>query len=230
MPSPNNSIDSLDDFLDKVNAKSKARAPLILLGLVLLLSSFLYFAVSLNTALNNEVQARQAAERRANQLANTLEQARAAYTGKEFRAVGILVNRALNQAERSAQQAQATENQDLVLPVANTTSTTSTILPTTVSGKPYPQPVYIQFAGLLERAQIVALNRNLKAAGWDVRGQSGERTARAAGLNEVRYAGNNRSAAQALAQTITETQLTKPLTIRKLAVVKNNLEVWISLT
>lgn len=94
----------------------------------------------------------------------------------------------------------------------------------------YPMPVYIQFAGNLKREQIVALNASLRKNGWNTQSKSGERIAGAAGLNEVRYAGDNAAAAQQLADAINAAQITSAkVTAERLTVIgPRNLEVWIS--
>lgn len=94
----------------------------------------------------------------------------------------------------------------------------------------YPQKIYIQFAGTLTREQIVGLNANLKAAGWNVQGKSGERLSSAAGLHEIRYSGNNEAAARALAETIDRTRLIPgTVTTRPLSIIeKDVLELWMS--
>lgn len=93
----------------------------------------------------------------------------------------------------------------------------------------HPQKVYIQFAGALTRAQITALNQALRQAGWAVQGPSGERTPVAADMAEVRYAGDNRAAAQALADALNQSGLpVRPVSPRYNADIGNNLEAWIS--
>ncbi len=94
----------------------------------------------------------------------------------------------------------------------------------------YPMPVYIQFAGSLTREQIVALNASLRRNGWNTQSRSGERIPRAAGLNEVRYAGDNAAAAQQLADAINVAQITAARVVAKPVPVvgPRNLEVWIS--
>lgn len=93
----------------------------------------------------------------------------------------------------------------------------------------YPQKVFLQFAGDLSRAQITALNEALRKAGWLIQGKSGERTSSAAGLSEVRYAGNNREAAQALADALNQTGMGfRNVVIKFNSSIGNNLEVWIS--
>lgn len=94
----------------------------------------------------------------------------------------------------------------------------------------YSQRVFIQFAGILTRAEITGLNGSLVEAGWNAQGRSGERTPNAAGLNEVRFSGGNEEAAQALCDAINKSGLSattvKP---RKLGIIgSNDLEVWIS--
>lgn len=95
---------------------------------------------------------------------------------------------------------------------------------------PYPQEVYIQFAGSLTRAQITALNAALRGAGWRVQGKSGERTPSALRFNEVRYSGESLPAAEALAAAINSSRIV-PTTVqpkRVAAIGANHLEIWIS--
>ena len=94
----------------------------------------------------------------------------------------------------------------------------------------YPARVYIQFAGSLTREQIMSLNDSLRLNGWKMQGSSGERIASARGLNEVRYAGQNRQAAELLANAINSARITsRPVITREVPIVGNrNLEVWIS--
>lgn len=94
----------------------------------------------------------------------------------------------------------------------------------------YSQRVFIQFAGVLSRAQITGLNSSLVAAGWNAQGGSGERTPKAAGLNEVRFSGANDQAAQALCDAINKSGLlAKRVMPKKLEIIgSNDLEVWIS--
>ena len=49
--------------------------------------------------------------------------------------------------------------------------------------------VFVQFAGSIDRAAMIAFSRALQASGWNVQGadQGGERVGSAAGTNEVRY-------------------------------------------
>ena len=95
---------------------------------------------------------------------------------------------------------------------------------------PQDQLVFIQFAGVLTRAQITALNLALKTAGWRTQSTSGERTPAAAGINQIRYSGNNRAAAQALADAINSTGIVaKRVTPQPVPTIANGaLEVWIS--
>lgn len=78
-------------------------------------------------------------------------------------------------ASSSEEPADATEPASVELPTA----------PTVTS----PGPVFIQFAGSLQRERIVTLARALFAQGWKMQGadRGGERTAAAAGTNEVRF-------------------------------------------
>lgn len=93
----------------------------------------------------------------------------------------------------------------------------------------FPQKVYIQFAGSLTRAQITALNSALRQAGWRMQSTSGERTPAAAGMAQVRFAGENGPAAQKLADALNQSGLPiRPVTAQHHAEIGDNLEVWIS--
>lgn len=68
-----------------------------------------------------------------------------------------------------------------------------------------PGPVFTQFAGSLQRERIVALAQALSDQGWEMQGadRGGERTAAAAGINEVRFFyPEDRQYAEALAKSI----------------------------
>ena len=100
-----------------------------------------------------------------------------------------------------------------------------------LSDTTYQQRVFIQFAGVLTRAQITALNSALKQAGWRAEGASGERIAAAANLNEVRYSGPNRAAAGDLAVAINNAGLglPRPVVPRENPSIRPDvLEAWIS--
>jgi predicted acylesterase/phospholipase RssA len=92
-----------------------------------------------------------------------------------------------------------------------------------------PQRVFIQFAGNYTRAQITSLNAALKQAGWLTQGASGERIP-GVKINEVRYSGDNRAAAQELADAANSTGLpgstVTPRPNPKIG--SNNLELWMS--
>lgn len=68
-----------------------------------------------------------------------------------------------------------------------------------------PGPVFLQFAGSLQRESIIELAMALAAEGWNMQGadRGGERTAAAAGINEVRFFHpDDRKYAEALAQIL----------------------------
>ena len=95
--------------------------------------------------------------------------------------------------------------------------------------------VYVQFAGLLRREDVVSVSRGLRDTGWNVQGadQGGERTVAASGFNEVRYLSPaNEVAAKVLAQQIQATNLIKhPIAVTLNTNVRpDTLEVWISRT
>ena len=74
--------------------------------------------------------------------------------------------------------------------------------------------------------------KKLEENGWRVQGTKGggERRVDAAGKNEVRYADNDRVAAEALAKTVQATNLVRNVTVTRgdSSVQKQRLEVWIS--
>jgi predicted acylesterase/phospholipase RssA len=94
----------------------------------------------------------------------------------------------------------------------------------------HSQKVYIQFAGAIKRDEIIELNSSLRGDGWATQSASGERLAVAAGLHEVRYSGNNKSAAEELALAINKTKIIARDVVAKPAPIisLNVLEVWIS--
>lgn len=108
-------------------------------------------------------------------------------------------------------------------------------IPATSLAAPPALRVFVQFAGLLRREDVISVSRGLRDAGWNVQGadQGGERIAAAAGLNEVRYSSlANEDAARVLAQQIQATNLLKhPVTVRRNPDIRpDTLEVWISRT
>lgn len=92
--------------------------------------------------------------------------------------------------------------------------------------------VTVQFAGAIDRATIRAMMKDLASKSWSMRGTEGggERTANAAGYAEVRYSGNNKTAAEALAKAVSAYAIAnRPLKVVPTSAVKaNELEVWIS--
>jgi hypothetical protein len=102
--------------------------------------------------------------------------------------------------------------------------------PSPPAAGPSNHAIYIQFAGLMTRESVTALNSSLRSAGWQVMGQSGDRIPDAQGLNEVRYASPaDRSAAEALASAITAAGITSaPVEARQFPVGRTSMEVWIS--
>jgi hypothetical protein len=75
------------------------------------------------------------------------------------------------------------------------------------------------------------LNQRLRTAGWKVEGPSGERLEAANKEHEVRYSGENLSAAEALAAAINEARIIpKKVVPAPVAMVQPDvLEVWISI-
>lgn len=93
------------------------------------------------------------------------------------------------------------------------------------------QRVFIHFAGTITREQITALAGTLRAGGWRVQGESGQRIPNATGYNEVRYsAETDRAAAEALAAALTRAAVAgAPVRTNRLSIIRPGvLEVWIS--
>jgi TIR domain len=98
--------------------------------------------------------------------------------------------------------------------------------------KPADYQVFVQFAGVIQRDDVIAMSHKLSEKGWRVQGadRGGERTGSAAGYNEVRYSPGDEAAAKALARLIQEANLV-PNTIAVTpasGIDANTLEVWIS--
>jgi predicted acylesterase/phospholipase RssA len=90
-------------------------------------------------------------------------------------------------------------------------------------------PLFVQFAGVITREQIVAMKDQLVGSGWRVLGDL-KRTPAAAGQNEVRYSGDDAQPATLLAEEIVKAiQTARPVRIvRNANVAANTLQVWIS--
>lgn len=110
---------------------------------------------------------------------------------------------------------------------------TDTPFPATSAGR-----VFIQFAGSLQRERMIELAQGLIKAGWDVRAadQGGERTAAAAGTNDVRFFyPEDKPAAEALAKAVIDHAdwIGGEMTVRDLSKAgfktrKGTLEIWTS--
>ncbi|TFF19875.1 hypothetical protein E3C22_19625 [Jiella endophytica] len=97
--------------------------------------------------------------------------------------------------------------------------------------RPSEYTVSMQFAGTLTRDSIRELMRKLKEQGWNVEGVAGggERTAKAAGLSEIRYSGDPLPA-EILAKAVQSSNLAKNeiKAVRVSSVPEKTLEIWIS--
>lgn len=99
-------------------------------------------------------------------------------------------------------------------------------------------PVFLQFAGNVQRSTLIDIAKELVTEGWRVQGadRGGERTAAAAGLNEVRYFyPEDKATAQFLAESLGSLMHwnSNPLTIHDLSASgysppRGQLEVWVS--
>jgi len=93
--------------------------------------------------------------------------------------------------------------------------------------------VFVQFAGALQRENMIAFARGLRDQGWNVQGadQGGERTASAAGINVIRHGStDDAAAAQDLARQVGATSPAgrTPRVERVSTIAARTLEVWIS--
>jgi len=161
-----------------------------------------------------------------------LEQASAALEHRDYDELKRILSNGLNSAgsQYQADQAQA---QKADLAVSQQTQAPPSTAPdpgVPIASQPHPQKVFIQFAGILTRESITDFNAALRAQGWATQSTSGERTPKAAGFNEVRFAAPNEAVARQLADAINAAGIVdKPVGLRPVtAVGVNNLEVWIS--
>lgn len=158
------------------------------------------------------------------------EQAKFAYSAGRMDEVGRILTNGLNSASLEAQaDKRNAENADAAASKLTALEELPAPVPTATAST-HPQPVYIQFAGVLTRKEITDLNTALKAQGWLAQSSSGERTPKAAGVNEVRFASSNANAARELADAINAASLLeKQVEPRRVEIVgPKNLEVWIS--
>lgn len=217
---------------------SRRRVLLLSIGFAGILACLAAFLIIVNDQRNEAEQRAIRLERTTNDLANTLEQARQAYSRQDMREVGRLLGAAIVQAETLAQKAAApTEGSQAPVapPPAPSVSSNPAAQAATYQLEPVDpalrRRVFIQFAGSIARENVVGLNRALKTSGWTVEGGSGERTVKSAGLNEVRYHNEeDRRPAQALAEAVTASGITaKPLTAKQVSIIQpGELEVWMS--
>jgi len=93
--------------------------------------------------------------------------------------------------------------------------------------------VLVQFAGLIDRERMRAFNRELARRGWDVpeSDKGGQRTQKAAGVNEIRY-GDTRDepSADLLSNDVNDITPSSQRTIvrRDQRIAAGTLEVWVS--
>lgn len=158
------------------------------------------------------------------------EQAASAFKAGRMDEVGQILTSGLISASQQVQtDTKNAESADVAASKLNSSTQQSVREPPTIAPT-HPQPVYIQFAGVLTRQQITDFNSGLKAQGWRAQSASGERTPKAAGINEVRFAGNNADAARQLTDAINAAGLLQTqVEAKRMEIVgPKNLEVWIS--
>lgn len=102
-----------------------------------------------------------------------------------------------------------------------------------VATAPSPAPVFMQFAGTYDRDDVRAAMRQLVALGWNMQGVAGggERTAAAAGFNEIRI---REPAMQDAAAQLAAALGATGLTAKNLKIIQSNsvspgrFEIWVS--
>lgn len=117
-----------------------------------------------------------------------------------------------------------------VLPDNTTTITTASV---EAGDAALPkQMVFVQWGGVITRESVRAMMQALAAQGWNMQGVDGggERTEKAFGYNEVRYAPGAKADAERLAAELQRFNLTgKPIVaVESSAVDAGALEVWLS--
>lgn len=239
MTSSHPETEALSALSARLEKSQRRSLPLLVAGLLLVIGGLLLLTVQLSQqrdaakdALIAEAEARQAATKAANASAQNLLEARVALA--EGRTADL--KRILEQGERNAEanaQAAALPSvsaADVSLPPISAVTASRTFMASSADPT-FTQKVFIQFAGLIQRADVAAVNRALRSAGWKTQGASGERIGTAAGLNEVRFSSEaDRLAAEALAKALTEAGLgDRPvIATRNPTIRPGTLEAWIS--
>lgn len=224
------------EALAAVKSWTSRSTSMIAVGLAALFVGFVALIIIINSQRAAAEDKAIRFERKANDAASTLEQARQAYAARDFNRVGVLLKAAIVQTETLAASAMTQSGQaapNAVAPAgqvlgAGTKAPPVTVEPVAVAK---PQTVYIQFAGRITRERIASLNGALRGARWSVAGRDGERTANATGYNEVRYHGEeDRAAAEALAASVSGAEVGRgPVTTRQMKLIRPGvLEVWVS--
>jgi len=242
----------LDQRLDRLQRVSQRWRVLVPAGLFAIILGFVVLTIYLDQARRRaETAVVQAAEEHrklqanANATATTLEAVKAAMSAGDLPTALRLLNVEARLQEKIAQAppppvvevAAAPVSAPVAIPRPQAAAVLRGKAPARLS-RPVPSfaqaglyRVFIQFAGVIQRRQVIAVNNSLRDAGWNVQGSSGERLAAAAGLNEVRYGrAEDKPAADALAAALDATGLSaRPVRVRPLSIVRPGvLEAWIS--
>jgi hypothetical protein len=243
---------SLRELADRLGGRSRRRIPLLVVGLMAVVVGLAILTFQLDVqrkkaetaallaeadaarakrAMYAAEQARRQTELAHNANARILGEAKEALRLGQRERLANLLQVGLIDAERDAQLVRGgIGSANLAVPSAEGTRAARTFdLPS--PSRSYRQKVFIQFAGLIQRPDIAALNRALSEAGWNLQGRDGERTGSAAGLHEVRYsAEDDREAAIELARVLTTARVASDeVTARRVPIIgPGTLEVWIS--
>jgi hypothetical protein len=245
-----------EENLAVLERRSQRGLLIVVVGTLLILVSLVIAIIYLSQLRNQSEQRARAAEAlvvqrsgELNALGDRLEAARRAFIANDRVALAQQLDRALAETEAAAvaptpiatptdipapvmaMDQSADLKQALQRPIRAEQTIRVEVPPDGTEGSPPEHQVFIQFAGTITRGQIVELNRALREAGWNVQGASGERLARAANLNEVRYRSrDDRADAERLAAAITEAGVAgSPVRARQVGIIRaGTLEVWIS--
>lgn len=232
---PQSQEDLLTALTERLGRSQRRSAPFQVAGLIAVVVGLTVLTVQLNTMRQAAETRERAATEAFNESARTLANAKALLAAGDLDALRKELDVAELRAEANAQAA--------ALPVAApavqvpTTSTPpAPIAPDFIAppqSEPFRQEIYLQFAGLIQRSDVAAVNLALKNVGWHMQGKDGERTGAAAGLNEVRYSAEaDRPAADALARALTAAKLgSGDVVVKQVRIIRpGTLEAWISKT
>lgn len=233
-----------DELLHQLRTLGKAsrrRAPLLVLAVVAVLAGLIILTVQATREADAARKARDIAVQERDQniasqqeVAAKFARAQAAFQAKDSALLAtILADGRID----AVTQAQSLQDAPVLTPDAAPTATPGPSAPVNVATAPavaQGRKVFFQFAGSVQRADVIVLIQALRGAGWNVIGTSGEDVNRIRGadkLQQVRYHdAADLPAAKALADALTATRPGKPAIkpVPYTGIYAGTLEVWIS--